>query len=183
MISVSLEEMACSGSFGPIRIGDPSSKLIEAFGQPHDWGGLPGRVSKSYDAQRARTLDPAALTALASEYIEQAGIRGILKWGSIEFHFENAALCLIHFEFMSGDLNAGGLVNLDSWIIREDLSRTELTQSLTNARIAFSSSSMTDNPCDWSVKTDGGVTFRFDESEPEPFQCCSFSVSVGPHEH
>ena len=110
MVKVSLKELIESGRFGPVSLG-MSREAVESFlGAPDDWSAGTRKYSRAT----------------------------ILKYGDVEFHFDplNGGLWLIHLEEFESP-HAGGLAELDTWVIGPALTVREMEECLSRSGIRY----------------------------------------------
>lgn len=131
---VSMREFLRSGQFGPFRLGDSVASLRDAFGEPHDTGGM---------------NDPDRTPS-------------ILKYGDIEFHVNADAkhIWLIFCDTFER-LSLGPEASFDHWFFEGHPSVESVEQELRKAGLAFHREELPYEPAGFLLRLDSGVELIF----------------------
>ena len=108
VISVSLEEVVKSGTWGPLTLGSTAHDLLTQAGAP-DFSGCP-------DAR---------------------GIEAVWKYGDIEVLFADDRVYCINVHFVTDRPRGGGGIRLDPWILRTGLPLEAFEQVLASMGLAW----------------------------------------------
>ena len=147
MLQISLLEFAKSGMFGPIEVGMLRNEVELALGNP------------------THISPPSNNTSTAD----------IWKYGDFEFHFFDDAVLTIFtdwFEVPQG----GPELQIDPWILRARLARSDFEQALNQSNISFKKRPSRHNEDETEIITKGRVCFAFRDRENDwgPSGLCAF---------
>lgn len=138
LITVSLQEFARTGRFGPIQPGMLRDELKSILGEPDCWGGP--------NAESTHTAD-------------------IWKYGDIEFYlWKTDVLYQIHSDDFTGDNETPTGRNrmlVDPWIVRGFMDHRDFEKALRQLAIPHSIERCRFVPTMLNITTDCGACFRF----------------------